>query len=94
MFAGRVIVIVGMIAFFGSLALSMRYQKTLPTESDPDEGRIYPMDDHGHIVFLNTDENRQFHSLLWGGWLTVAAGSAATGYGSYLRKKLTTEGNR
>ncbi len=68
--AGYVIAL-GVVCFLSGIALSSYYQGSLPREPIAEEGRVYPLDDHGSVVYMNSRERGIHESLIWGGWGVV-----------------------
>lgn len=60
------------LAFFYS---THYYQNTRPTVSDEQSGRIYSLNEHGHIVYLTLGEQCGLFSLVF-----VAVGCFISGY--------------
>jgi hypothetical protein len=46
-----------MLIWFGSVALFMQYAATRPRNPEPTNGRIYSINNHGAIAYLNASEN-------------------------------------
>jgi len=49
--------------WMGFIYLSLQYDATRPTVREPNEGRIYDLNNHGHIVYLNSKELDNLHYL-------------------------------
>jgi hypothetical protein len=58
----------GLVIWFGFIALFLEYAATRPRSPQPEIGRIYPINNHGTVAYLNQSENL---------WLWFTAGSAA-----------------
>jgi hypothetical protein len=43
--------------------LTLQYDATRPTVPQPSEGRIYDLNNHGHVVYLNSGEQDNLHYL-------------------------------
>lgn len=41
------------------------YGESRPTAADAKTGRIYPLNNHGLLVYLNSTESHRQHLLLW-----------------------------
>jgi hypothetical protein len=77
--ASRVLLVLGMACGLFALRSEAKYLHDNPTDPVPNKGRIYPLDEKGHIVYLNHSENREVG--LWragfgGLWLAGLACSA------------------
>jgi hypothetical protein len=56
--------------------LDMHYQHTCPTTPNEQSGAVYPLDDHGRVVYLTLAEHRKFEAALTyfiGMWLCGVA---------------------
>jgi len=42
-----------------------RYAATFPSLADATAGRVYPLNTHGHIVFLTTAEHTRLYALIF-----------------------------
>src|SRR5436305_8747087 len=59
----RVIIRVGVLAWFGFLCLYTYYGFSRPTSKQLDSGRLYPLDTHGHVAYLTLAEINNLHDL-------------------------------
>lgn len=60
------------LAFMGVLSLSVCFVRTCPAAPDPPSGHIYPLDNHGHVVYLTLWQHRWFEGLLAFAFASVA----------------------
>jgi hypothetical protein len=58
---GKLIIRVGVLAWFGYLSLYLYYGFSRPTSKQPDSGRFYPLDTHGHVAYLTLPEINNLH---------------------------------
>ena len=63
-------------ALFLLTSLSMYYWPSIPSEPRPAEGRIYPLNNHGHYTYMNLDEYRLSENA-WLGFIGAFAVFAA-----------------
>lgn len=55
---GKVLVILFGVAFFLSFALSLSfYYRGLPHNPQPEIGRIYPLNNHGYLLYMTRQED-------------------------------------
>ena len=78
--------IAGLLAWFGYIAVFERFDATRPTKAGAEVGRIVPQNNHGHIVYLTEQEERnkrafQYAFIAFFLMATVAA---------YFHKKVST----
>ena len=66
--------------WMAGIGLHFQYNGTRPTTQQPDNGRTYALNTHGHVVYLNRSEWLQLNGLLALGWI-----GAATTIGAGLR---------
>jgi hypothetical protein len=75
----RVLAVLGMACALFAMRLEAKYLHENPPGPIPSDGRIHPLDEKGHIVYLNQSENKEV-SLLRAGfagfWLAGFACSA------------------
>jgi hypothetical protein len=64
----KIVRMLGFGAFFVFLGLFFHYSYTLSTVPNQRAGEIYPLNNHGHIVYLNHQQNLRLD--LWG-WLAA-----------------------
>src|SRR5437588_12331067 len=57
----RVIIRVGVAVWFGFLCLWSYYGFSRPTSKQPESGRLYPLDTHGHVAYLTVAEINNLH---------------------------------
>ena len=57
----RVIVRIGVLAWFGFLCLYTYYGFSRPTSKQLESGRLYPLDTHGHVAYLTLAEINNLH---------------------------------
>jgi len=71
-FLSRFLAFAGLVSWFGFIGLFLHYDATRPTVRPPNEGRNYPSNNHGHVVYLSDQDEHRLH-LLEGaaGWLFV-----------------------
>jgi len=62
-FLSRFLVIAAFASGFGFLGLFYHFDATRPTVRQPSEGRNYPSNNHGHIVYLSEQDEHQLHLL-------------------------------
>ncbi len=60
----RLIVWLGFAVLLGSMGLFERYSSTRPTSPNPEQGRIYEEDDHGHYFYLTREEHSLLNTML------------------------------
>ena len=66
--------VVSLALWMGGIALSFQYDGTRPTMPQPDKGRTYALNSHGHVVYLTRSEWVQLNGLLGLGWVGLATG--------------------
>jgi hypothetical protein len=59
---GKVIMMVGFLAWIGYVNLSLYYCFSRPTSPQTDAGRSYPLEEHGHVGYLT---RRELETLHW-----------------------------
>src|SRR6266404_5629635 len=59
----RFLVFAAFASGFGFLGLFYHYDATRPTVRQPSEGRNYPSNNHGHVVYLCEQDEHQLHLL-------------------------------
>jgi len=59
----RFLVFAAFASGFGFLGLFYHYDATRPTVRQPSEGRNYPSNNHGHVVYLSEQDERRLHLL-------------------------------
>lgn len=64
----------GVVIFLAFIGLQYRFNYTRTTTKQPDAGRVYPLDVHGHVVYLTYGEERTLNLLSWsaGGFILFA----------------------
>ena len=67
--AARILAASALVLWLGCVGLFLQYAATRPRRPQPDEGRIYSINNHGAIAYLNQSENM---------WLCVLAVAAFT----------------
>jgi hypothetical protein len=50
-------------SWFGFIGLFLHYDATRPTFSQAKEGEVYPSNNHGHVVYLSEQDERQLNLL-------------------------------
>lgn len=73
---GRVVVSLAVMAWIGFLGLWLRYSDTRPTLELPAQGRLYPLNTHGHIVYLTRHELQIWRLLGVGAVVLVVVAGA------------------
>ncbi len=51
---------------FGVVGISLFWWPNIPSSPRPDEGRIYPLNNHGHYTYMNRSEHL-VQEITWGG---------------------------
>src|SRR5882762_6599868 len=64
---------------FSLTGLSMFWWPNIPSSPRPAEGRIYPLNNHGHYTYMN-DSEHFIQELTWGGCPILVAAFAAIQY--------------
>jgi hypothetical protein len=59
----RVVGWLGVLAWLGFLGLQLHYSDTRPTQEQANQGRLFPFDTHGHVVYLTRHELSVWHQL-------------------------------
>ena len=90
---GTAAAVIGVASFIGGVYLAVGYDSTRPTEAVSQEGRTYPQDNHGHIVFLTEQEHWLTNSLMVGGGVGLIGGTILGSYAKRLRKKIAQASN-
>jgi len=62
-FSSRVVGYSALASWFGFIALFLHYDATRPTVPQPNEGRVYPSNNHGHVVYLSEQDEHQLNLL-------------------------------
>src|SRR5450631_306964 len=57
--------VVALILFLAYIGLWEQYAHTRPTMADSSLGRIYSLNEHGLVVYLNSSEQHRLHILIW-----------------------------
>ena len=58
---GKVIMMVGFLAWIGYINLSLYYCFSRPTSPQTDADRLYPLEEHGHVGYLTRREIENLH---------------------------------
>ncbi len=59
--------VVGLICLFLHGILEGQYGAAMPQQAQPENGRIYPINVHGAVVYLNQPESARLKELFWAG---------------------------
>jgi hypothetical protein len=59
----KILIRVGVFAWFGFLALYTYYGFSRPVSKQTDSGRLYVLDTHGHVAYLTLAEVHNLHHL-------------------------------
>ncbi len=51
--------------FLYYMFLGEQFTHTRPREANPSTGRIYPLNNHGYVVYLTNSEQHRLHILVW-----------------------------
>jgi hypothetical protein len=62
-FLPKVLAPVAVAIWFGFFCLTLHYDDTRPTVRKPDQGRVYALNNHGHVVYLTANEENNLHNL-------------------------------
>jgi hypothetical protein len=62
-FLSRFLGVSALATWFGFIGLFYHYDATRPTVPQPSEGRTYPSNNHGHIVYLSEHDKNQLQLL-------------------------------
>jgi|ERR1017187_8873684 hypothetical protein len=73
--ASRVLFVLGMVCLLFVFRSDAKYLHDNPTDPVPSEGRIYPLDEKGHVVYLSQSESK-----VVGLWRAGFAGSWLAGF--------------
>ncbi len=68
--SSRFLAFLALASWFGFIGLFFHYDATRPTVRQPNEGNVYPSNNHGHVVYLSEQDERQL-SLLQGAALSL-----------------------
>jgi hypothetical protein len=60
----RLILWLSLVMWLGSFGLFERYSSTRPTFPNPEQGRMYEEDDHGHYFYLTRKEHSRLMTLM------------------------------
>jgi len=66
------------VLWVGFIGLTFQYVGTRPSSPEPETGRVYALNSHGHVVYVTLREN-VFLSALW--TIGLGGGAAAIGWG-------------
>jgi hypothetical protein len=81
-----VIGITSLLAWFGFIAVFEHFDATRPTKADAKVGRVIPQNNHGHIVYLTEQEEKNKQDLQY-----IAFGLfLATTVAAYFHKKASS----
>jgi hypothetical protein len=74
----KIVIRVGFFAWVCYLCLWLYYGFSRPTVAQPNEGRVYALDTHGHVAYLTSREVSNLHVLLQasGGLIAMAVAVA------------------
>ena len=50
---------------FGAISVSMYCWPSIPSSPRPSEGRIYPLNNHGHYTYMSEAEYRLWQTPFW-----------------------------
>ena len=53
-----------------AISISMYDWPDMPSSPKPSEGRIYPLNNHGHYTYMNESEYR-LRQIIWSAWLPL-----------------------
>ena len=59
----KIIIRVGVLAWFSFLGLYLYYGFSRPTSEQPESGRLYVLNTHGHVAYLTRQEITNLHLL-------------------------------
>ncbi len=62
-FLSRFLAFLALATWFGFIGLFYHFDATRPTVPQPSEGRNYPSNNHGHVVYLSEQDEHQLHLL-------------------------------
>jgi hypothetical protein len=70
----RLLAVAALASWLGFVALLLQYDASRPTVDDPNEGRIYALNNHSHVVFITAVEKFWLNALVGlGGVFFVSA---------------------
>jgi hypothetical protein len=75
----KVAAVVALLLWFSFIGIFFYYDMTRPTLADSSVGRIYPWNNHGHIVYLTGNEQDLLYGLVLAATMLIAI-AAAAGY--------------
>jgi len=89
----KVVIRIGFFAWISYLCLTLYYGFSRPTVALPEEGRLYALDNHGHVAYLTYREIANLHLLLEtaGGLTAIAVAIAVV---AKLRERYSAEHQR
>ena len=61
--SSRFLAFLALASWFGFIGLFFHYDATRPTVRQPNEGNVYPSNNHGHVVYLSEQDERQLNLL-------------------------------
>lgn len=67
-------------SWFGFIGLFLHYDATRPTIRQPSEGKVYPSNNHGHVVYLSEQDEHRLN-LLQGAALSLFIIAVVLNYG-------------
>ncbi len=62
----KVLGLLSLMTWMSFMYLTLQYDATRPTVRQPNEGRVYDLNNHGHVVYLNAEEQDNLHYLAGG----------------------------
>jgi hypothetical protein len=79
----KVVMMVGFFAWISYLCLTLYYGFSRPTVAQPDAGRIYAVNNHGHVAYLTNREVANLHLLLEASGALTAVGIACAAFAKF-----------
>ena len=70
----RLLGVTALASWLGFIALTLQYDASRPTEPQSSEGRIYALNNHSHIVYINSAEKCWLNALVGTGAFLFAGG--------------------
>ncbi len=61
--SSRFLAFLALASWLGFIGLFFHYDATRPTVRQPNEGGVYPSNNHGHVVYLSEQDERQLNLL-------------------------------
>jgi hypothetical protein len=84
----RLLGVAALASWLGFIALTLQYDASRPNVEQPKQGRIYPLNNHSHVVFITALEKFWLNALVGLGGLLLVSGVTL----DFIQRKRTGSG--